>query len=201
MADDKPGLVSRILLFLGKLIAITFLSAIGMGVVYEVVTPTYGTLVGGEKGPAFAGAIAGLVAFVTLFGWLSWLFFRSPRPQPGSAPSPQAESKASGAECPPLVAVKKRYTGESIEQALTRFEDAESEENFQGVKVLEQTKDVGGILVRYQMLFKYSVFDDGPYSSCVLWALLLPADPGVGDPADARFRVVSATAERHMPSM
>ena len=106
-----------------------------------------------------------------------------------------------GSSGPPLVPVTKRYTGGTIEEALHRFEDACSEENYQNLAVKEQTERPDGILVCYEVRWKYSVFDDGPYSTHVAWALLVPADPGAGDPPDARFRVVAATAERHIREM
>jgi hypothetical protein len=96
-----------------------------------------------------------------------------------------------------LVAVKQRFTGETIERALYRFEDQCSEENVDGVVVQERTERSDGVLVRYEVSWKHSVFDDVGYDSYVSWALLSPADPGVGDPADARFCVAAATAEHH----
>ena len=99
---------------------------------------------------------------------------------------------------PALVPMTRSYTGETVEKALDRFEDACSEENYRNLAIQEQTERPDGILVRYEVRWKYSVFDNGPYSSHVAWALLVPADPGAGDPPDARFRVVAATAERHI---
>jgi hypothetical protein len=111
----------------------------------------------------------------------------------GSEPVPTA----SGSAAPPLVAVKGRFAGETIEQALYRFESQCSEENVDGVTVQERAERSDGVLVRYDVSWKHSVFDEQGYDSYVSWALLAPADPGAGDPADARFRVVSATAEHH----
>ena len=115
-----------------------------------------------------------------LFSWLSGLF---------------------GPKLPPLVAVTKRCTGATVNEALTRFEDAWSDENFQNVEIQEQAERRDGLLVRYEVRWKYSVLDDGAYSTHVSWALLVPADPAAGDPADARFRVASATTEHHMREM
>jgi hypothetical protein len=188
--DRNPA--GGILIVIGKLLAIAFLSSIGAGVVYQVVTSGYAALAGGEKLPAMVGALAALIALVALFAWLSWLWFRGAR-------APQPKSMSSGLECPPLVAVKRPYAGETIEQALDRFEEDCSEENYQGVKVLDQRESEGGILARYDVYWKYSVFDDGAYCSHVGWALLAPANPAAGDPPGARYRVAAASAERHMP--
>jgi hypothetical protein len=111
--------------------------------------------------------------------------------QKGQAPA------VPGSAAPPLVAVKQRFTGETIERALYRFEDQCSEENVDGVVVQERTERSDGVLVRYEVSWKHSVFDDVGYDSYVSWALLAPADPGAGDPADARFRVASATTDHH----
>jgi hypothetical protein len=118
-----------------------------------------------------------------IFRWLAGLF------------------RPSGPAHPPLVAVSRRITGKTIEEALDRFEDRYSEENFQNVAVLGSTERADGFLVRYEVRWKYSVFDDGPYSTHEAWALLLPADPGAGDPPDARYCVAAATTERHMREM
>lgn len=118
-----------------------------------------------------------------IFRWLAGLF------------------RPSGTAGPPLVTVARHITGRTIEETLHRFEDACSEENFQNVAIQESTECADGILVRYEVRWKYSVFDDGPYSSHVSWARLLPADPGAGDPADARFRVAAATQARHIREM
>ena len=92
----------------------------------------------------------------------------------------------------------RRITGASVEEALHRFEDAFSEENYQNLAVLERVEQAGGVLVRYQVRWKYSVLDDSTSGSHESWALLVPADAGAGDPAGARFRVASATQARHM---
>ena len=94
---------------------------------------------------------------------------------------------------PPLAAVKKPYAGATVEEALARFEEACSEENFQGAKVLDQARWRGGLLVRYEVRWKYSVLDDSPPSAHESWALLVRDDPGAG------FRVALATREHHMP--
>ena len=103
----------------------------------------------------------------------------------------------SGPDHPPLVALKERVTGETIERALEKFEDRCSEENYQTVIVQEQFKRRDGTLVHYEVRWKYSVFDDDTSGFHESWALLAPSDPAAGDPADERFRVVSATAEHH----
>ncbi|MBF8269286.1 MAG: hypothetical protein HW386_995 [Gammaproteobacteria bacterium] len=118
-----------------------------------------------------------------IFRWLAGLF------------------RPSGSADPPLVPVTRRITGKTIEETLHRFEDRYSEENFQNVAVQENTEHTDGTLVRYEVRWKYSVFDDGPYSNHISWALLIPADPGAGDPADARYRVAAATADHHMGEM
>ncbi len=118
-----------------------------------------------------------------IFRWLAGLF------------------RTSGTADPPLVPVTRRITGNTIEETLHRFEDAFSEENFQKVVIQDSTERADGILVCYEVHWKYSVFDDGSYSSHVSWARLLPADPGAGDPADARFRVAAATSDHHMRQM
>jgi len=99
---------------------------------------------------------------------------------------------------PPLVAVPPRFTGRTIEEALRAFEDACSEENFHSVVIEECLERPDGVLVRYQVRWKVSVFDDHAYGSHVSWALLTAAAPGAGNSADARFCVAAATAERHI---
>ena len=103
----------------------------------------------------------------------------------------------SGPNHPPLVAVKGRVTGETIERALTKFEDQCSQENFQTLKIQEQFARADGTLVRFEVRWKYSVFDDDNSGFHESWARLMPADPAAGDPPDSRFRVASATAEHH----
>jgi hypothetical protein len=116
-----------------------------------------------------------------LFSWLARLF---------------------GPKHPPLVAVKRRCTGDTIERAIYVFERDWSEEAVSNAVVQERTERPDGLLVRYEVLWKVSVFDDHPYGTpYVSWALLVPADPAAGDSADARFRVASATAEHHMREM
>lgn len=103
----------------------------------------------------------------------------------------------SGPDHPPLVAVKERVTGESIERALEKFEVRCSEENYQTVIVQEQFKRRDGTLVRYEVRWKYSVFDDDISGFHESWALLAPSTPAAGDPADARYCVSAVTAEHH----
>ena len=98
---------------------------------------------------------------------------------------------------PPLIAVKQHFAGETIERALYLFEAECSEENVDGVSVQERIERSDGVLVRYDVSWKHSVFDEQGYDSYVSWALLAPADPAAGEPADARFRVAAATAEQH----
>jgi hypothetical protein len=109
--------------------------------------------------------------------------------------------KRPGAAHPPLVTVARRITGGSVEETLHRFEDAFSDENYQNVAILEQAGHSDGTLVRYEVRWKYSVFDDGPHSTHESWALLVPADSAAGDPPDARFRVARATPDHHMREM
>src|SRR5687767_5811503 len=89
---------------------------------------------------------------------------------------------------PPLVPVKKRCTGRTVEEALHRFEDEFSDTNYQGMAIEEQVETRNGILVRYEVRWKYSVFDDDAVGRHVSWTLLAPADSSAGDPPDARFR-------------
>jgi hypothetical protein len=114
-----------------------------------------------------------------IFRWLAGLF------------------RHSGPEHPPLVAVKERVTGESIERALDKFEDRCSAENYQTLKIQEQFARADGTLVRFEVRWKYSVFDDDNSGFHESWALVASADPAAGDPPDARFYVVSATAKHH----
>ncbi len=113
-----------------------------------------------------------------IFRWLAGLF----------SPSPIH---------PPLVAVKGSFSGETIERALYLFEAQCSEENVDGVAVKERIERSDGLMVRYEVSWKHSVFDDQGYATYVSWALVAPANPNAGDPPDARFRVHSATAEHH----
>lgn len=193
----ERNLAGRVLIVIGKLLAIAFFSSIGMGVVFKAVTVGYATLVGGEKQAEQVGAFAGLIAWVALIAWLSWLFFRAPRPVPGLAHTPQDGSKSSGLEPPPLLAVKRPYTGETIEQALARFEDACSEEIIENVTLLESRTRPDGTLVRYTVHWKPSIFDDYAYYTYEAWALLRPPERSAELPPDARFQVVAVTAERH----
>ena len=102
-----------------------------------------------------------------------------------------------GRPAPPLTELKQRIAGDTIERALYLFESECSEENVDGVAVQERIERSDGILVRYDVNWKHSVFDEQGYDRYVSWALLAPADPAAGDPTDARFRVVSASAEHH----
>jgi len=108
-----------------------------------------------------------------------------------------APSTAPDSRDPALAAVARRFTGETIERALERFEDYCSEEDVDTLVVQERAERPDGTLVRYEVRWKYSVFDDHAYGNYVAWALLVPADPAAGDPSDARFRVAAATAEHH----
>ena len=94
--------------------------------------------------------------------------------------------------------MKKRFTGRTIEEALHLFEDAFSDTNYQGMAIEERVESRDGILVRYEVRWKYSVFDDDTVGRHVSWALLAPADSSAGDPPDACFRVVKATQDNHM---
>jgi hypothetical protein len=99
---------------------------------------------------------------------------------------------------PPLASVGRRITGDSVEDTLHRFEDAFSEENYQSVTVRERIERADGVLVRYEVRWKYSVLDDSTSGRHESWALLVPADPGAGDPPGARFRVGAATQDHHL---
>lgn len=107
------------------------------------------------------------------------------------------DAKAPGPEGPKLVTVKRLYTGETIERALIRFEDACSEEAVEKVTVLEHRARPDGTLVRYTVHWKPSIFDDYAYYTYEAWALLRPPERGAEVPSDARFQVVAATADRH----
>jgi hypothetical protein len=99
---------------------------------------------------------------------------------------------------PPLVPVTKRCTGDTIERAIYVFERDWSEENVSNVAIQERIERPDGLLVRYEVQWKISVFDDHPYGQPYgSWALVQPTDPTASDP-DARFRVAAATQERHM---
>ena len=101
-------------------------------------------------------------------------------------------------EPPALVAVTRRHAAPTIEGALRRFEDDCSEENVDGVAIQECVERADGLLVRYEVRWKHSVFDDHAYGSHVSWALVVPMDPGAGDSPDDRYRVAAATADRHV---
>jgi hypothetical protein len=55
------------------------------------------------------------------------------------------------------------------------------------VRVLERIERDDGTLVRYEVRWKHSIFDDHAYGSHECWALVKDG------------RVVAATAEKHMP--
>ena len=97
----------------------------------------------------------------------------------------------------PLVAVEGRFTGATIETALEKFEDHCSEEDVDILVIQERAERGDGVLVSYEVRWRYSVFDDHAYDIYVSQALLVAVDPAAGDPPDARFRVASATAEHH----
>lgn len=99
---------------------------------------------------------------------------------------------------PPLANVRDRYTGATPEEALARFEQACSDENFQNVAVTQLAGRGEGLLARYEVRWKYSVLDDGPHAAHECWALLAAADPAAGDPAGHRFRVAKASPEHHV---
>ena len=99
---------------------------------------------------------------------------------------------------PPLADVGRRVTGGSVEEALHRFEDAFSEENYQNLAVQERIERADGVLVRYEVRWKYSVLDDATSGHHESWALLVPAEPGTGSPPGTRFRVSAATQDHHM---
>lgn len=96
---------------------------------------------------------------------------------------------------PALVPVGRRITGPTIEEALHRFEDAFSEENFQNVAVLARLERPDGTLVRYEVRWKHSVFDDATSGHHEAWALLAPSGSGAGE---ARYRVAAATQDHHV---
>jgi hypothetical protein len=93
---------------------------------------------------------------------------------------------------PPLATLSQPCTGATVEEALTRFEQAWSEENVQSIKVLEQTTRRDEWFVRYEVSWKYSVFDDGPPSTHEAWAVLVRDESG--------YRLEKATRERHIPA-
>src|SRR5690349_21629750 len=93
---------------------------------------------------------------------------------------------------PALVTVTRKITGATIEQALNNFENTCSEENFQSLTIQEQVKRSDGVLVRYGVRWKYSVFEDTPSGFHTSWALLIPEGAG--------FRVAAATREHIMPA-
>jgi hypothetical protein len=107
-------------------------------------------------------------------------------------------SLSPGPGIPPLVAVSQPYTGTTIAEALGRFEAACSDEDFDSVVIQECSEHADGVLVRYEVRWKYSVFDEHPYGSHLSWALLLRSHEGSADPADTRYRVAAATAAHHM---
>jgi len=96
---------------------------------------------------------------------------------------------------PALVPVGKRIAGTTIEEALHRFEDAFSEENFQNVAVLARLERPDGTLVRYEVRWKYSVLDDANSGRHESWALLAPSGRGADE---ARYRVAAATQDHHV---
>ena len=107
-----------------------------------------------------------------------------------------------GPKHPPLVALRKRCTGDTIERAIYVFERDWSEEAVSNVVLQERTERPDGLLVRYEVLWKVSVLDDHPYGTpYVSWALLVPADSAAGDPPDARFCVARAMQDHHMREM
>lgn len=99
---------------------------------------------------------------------------------------------------PALVPVGRRITGPTIEEALHRFEDAYSEENFQNVAVLARLERPDGTFVRYEVRWKHSVLDDATSGRHESWALLVPSGPGAGDPPGVRYRVAAATQDHHV---
>ncbi len=98
---------------------------------------------------------------------------------------------------PPLVLVKKRITGETVEQTLAKFEEQCSAENYQTLKIEEKFMVNGCTMVRYEVRWKYSVLDDDTAGFHESWAVLEPTYAQAGDPDDTRFHVFSATAEHH----
>ena len=103
---------------------------------------------------------------------------------------------------PPLVPVTKRCTGDTIERAIYVFERDWSEEGVSKVEIQEKHERRDGLLVRYEVQWNISVFDDYPYGKpYVSWALVRPADPAAGDPPEARYYVAAVTPEHHMREM
>jgi hypothetical protein len=100
-----------------------------------------------------------------------------------------ARLKALFSSGPPLATLGKTYDGATIEAALTTFEEACCEENFQGIRILETTARHGGWRVRYEVRWKYSVLDDGAPATHESSAWLIRSGAG--------YRVRKATRERH----
>ena len=94
-------------------------------------------------------------------------------------------------DIPALVGVTRRITGATIEDALYKFEETCSEEDFQSLKVEEQVERSDGVRVRYSVSWKYTVLEDTPSGFHTSWALLVSEGAG--------YRVAAATREHFMP--
>jgi hypothetical protein len=91
---------------------------------------------------------------------------------------------------PRLLTLTGSFAGATVEEALDGFEADCSEESYQGLQILERSEVAGGILVRYEVRFKHSVFDDEAWGSYECWAQL--------EQAGSSYRVVAATAAHHI---
>ena len=95
-------------------------------------------------------------------------------------------------DAPALVAVTRRITGATIEDALYKFEETCSEEDFQSLKIQEQAKRSDGVLVRYSVSWKYTVLEDTPSGFHTSSALVVADGAG--------YRVAAATREHLTPA-
>ena len=89
---------------------------------------------------------------------------------------------------PPLIEVAGRFTGGTIEEAIDAFEKACSGEIYDSVKILERIGRADGVLVRYEVRWKHSVFDDYAYGAHQAWAVVRSGDG---------FVVAAATKDHH----
>jgi hypothetical protein len=99
-----------------------------------------------------------------------------------------------------LVPVGGDFAGDTIAEALTRFEREKSDAAFDSVKVLEERRDRGGFLVKYEVRWRHSVFDEYAYGSHEAWAKLTWESGRriLLWMRQKRFRVVAAEAANHI---
>jgi len=100
-----------------------------------------------------------------------------------------------------LLPVSGDYTATSIDMALDLYERAWSEEAYENLTVLERRPQPGGtILVRYEVHWKHSIFDDYAYGLHEGWARVatLRGRRVMFWVREKLYRVVAAEGEHHM---